>query len=88
MKFVDFVKQIAAEKNATPAQIALAWLLAQKPWIGPIPGTTEVNRLQENLGAVQVVLSSDDLNQINEEASKIDVQGTRYPESMQNRVGK
>ena len=88
MKFVDFVKEIATQKNATPAQIALAWLLAQKPWIVPIPGTTKVNRLQENLGAVQVNLSSHDLKQINEEVAKIDVQGTRYPESMQRRVGR
>lgn len=88
MKFVEFLNGIASKKNVTPAQIALAWLLAQKPWIVPIPGTTKVDRLQENVGAVQITLSSDDLKQINEEVSKIHVQGARYPESMQNRVGK
>ena len=88
MKFVDFVKEIARQKNATSAQVALAWLLAQKPWIVPIPGTTNLNRLEENLGAVTVSLSGDDLKEINEEASKIDVQGARYPESMQKRVGR
>jgi len=88
MKFVDFVKEIAMQKNATPAQIALAWLLAQKPWIVPIPGTTKVNRLEENLDAVKINLSGDELKQINEEASRIDVQGGRYPESMQKRVGR
>ena len=88
MKFVDFVKEIAMQKNATPAQIALAWLLAQKPWIVPIPGTTKVNRLEENLDAVKISLSGDELKQINEEASRIDVQGARYPESMQKRVGR
>jgi aryl-alcohol dehydrogenase-like predicted oxidoreductase len=76
------------QKNATPAQIALAWLLAQKPWIVPIPGTTKVNRLEENLDAVKISLSGDELKQINEEASRIDVQGARYPESMQKRVGR
>jgi aryl-alcohol dehydrogenase-like predicted oxidoreductase len=88
MKFVDFVKEIGMQKNATPAQIALAWLLAQKPWIVPIPGTTKVNRLEENLDAVKISLSGDELKQINEEASRIDVQGARYPESMQKRVGR
>jgi aryl-alcohol dehydrogenase-like predicted oxidoreductase len=88
MKFVDFVKEIGMQKNATPAQIALAWLLAQKPCIVPIPGTTKVNRLEENLDAVKINLSRDELKQINEEASRIDVQGARYPESMQKRVGR
>lgn len=88
MKFVDFVKEIGMQKNATPAQIALAWLLAQKPWIVPIPGTTKVNRLEENLDAVKISLSGDELKQINEEASRIDVHGARYPESMQKRVGR
>lgn len=88
MKFVDFVKEIGMQKNATPAQIALAWLLAQKPWIVPIPGTTKVNRLEENLDAVKISLSGDELKQINEEASRIDVKGARYPESMQKRVGR
>lgn len=88
MKFVDFLNSIASQKSVTPAQIALAWLLAQKPWIVPIPGTTKVNRLQENLGATEITLSSDELKQINDAISKIEVQGTRYPESMQNRVGR
>lgn len=88
MKFVAFLNGIASQKNVTPAQIALAWLLAQKPWIVPIPGTTKVNRLQENLGATEITLSADELKQINDAVSKIEVQGTRYPESMQNRVGK
>lgn len=88
MKFVDFLNSIASQKSVTPAQIALVWLLAQKPWIVPIPGTTKVNRLQENLGATEITLSSDELKQINDAISKIEVQGTRYPESMQNRVGR
>lgn len=88
MKFVEFLNGIASKKNITPAQIALAWLLAQKPWIVPIPGTTKVNRLEENLGATEITLSGDELKQINEAVSKIEVQGTRYPESMQQRVGK
>lgn len=88
MKFVDFLNEIASQKHVTPAQIALAWLLAQKPWIVPIPGTTKVNRLQENLGATNIILTTDELKQINDAVSKIEVQGTRYPESMQKRVGR
>ncbi|MGN6801238.1 MAG: aldo/keto reductase [Ginsengibacter sp.] len=88
MKFVDFLNEIASQKNVTPAQIALAWLLAQKPWIVPIPGTTKLNRLQENLGATEIRLSPDELKQINEAVSRIEVHGTRYPESMQKRVGR
>jgi aryl-alcohol dehydrogenase-like predicted oxidoreductase len=88
MKFVDFLNEIASQKNVTPAQIALAWLLAQKPWIVPIPGTTKVKRLQENLGATEIRLSPDELKQINEAVSRIEVHGTRYPESMQKRVGR
>jgi aryl-alcohol dehydrogenase-like predicted oxidoreductase len=75
---VDLIKKIAAGKNATPAQIALAWLLAQKPWIVPIPGTTKLHRLTENLGAIAVELSSEELQEINKASSKIIVQGERY----------
>ena len=79
MALVDLLKRVAAEKRATPAQIALAWLLAQKPWIVPIPGTTRLPRLEENLGAVHVTLTSDDLREIEAAASKIHVQGARLP---------
>ncbi|SHN38692.1 aldo/keto reductase [Chitinophaga sp. CF418] len=85
---VDLLKDIAAEKEASPAQIALAWLLAQKPWIVPIPGTTKLSRLQENIGAVSVELSQDDLQAIENAAAKIKVQGERYPQHLQARVGK
>jgi aryl-alcohol dehydrogenase-like predicted oxidoreductase len=85
---VDLIKNIAQAKNATPAQIALAWLLAQKPWIVPIPGTTKLTRLQENIGGVNIELSADDLQQIETAAAKIDIQGARYPEQMQNMVDK
>ncbi|KPK80514.1 MAG: aldehyde oxidase, partial [Bacteroides sp. SM23_62_1] len=76
--FVDLLVQVAQQKNATPAQIALAWLLAQKQWIVPIPGTTKLNRLTENLGAVAVELSSGELQEINTASSKLKVQGERY----------
>ncbi len=82
MALVDLLKRVAEEKRATPAQIALAWLLAQKPWIVPIPGTTKLHHLEENLGAVNVQLTSDDLREIEETASKIPVQGERLPEAM------
>jgi Predicted oxidoreductases (related to aryl-alcohol dehydrogenases) len=85
---VDLLKVIALEKDATPAQIALAWLLAQKPWIVPIPGTTKLHRLRENIRAVAIELSTGDIRHIEEAASKIDIHGARYPESLQNRVGK
>ena len=77
---VDLLGKIAERKKATPAQIALAWLLAQKPWIVPIPGTTKLQRLDENIGAVAVELTADDLREIESAASKITVQGARYPE--------
>ena len=80
---VDLLGKIGERKNATPAQIALAWLLAQKPWIVPIPGTTKLNRLEENIGAAAVELTPDDLREINSAASKITVQGTRYPENLE-----
>jgi aryl-alcohol dehydrogenase-like predicted oxidoreductase len=85
---VDLVRQIAERKKATPAQIALAWLLAQKPWIVPIPGTTKLERLQENVGAVGVELTSHDLREIDSAASTITVQGARYPEELQKLVGR
>jgi aryl-alcohol dehydrogenase-like predicted oxidoreductase len=87
-KLVDVLGEIAAMKGATRAQIALAWLLAQKPWIVPIPGTTKLHRLQENLGAADVELSSEDLHNIHDALSEIEVQGARYPESMQKLVGR
>jgi aryl-alcohol dehydrogenase-like predicted oxidoreductase len=79
---------MAKERNATAAQIALAWLLAQKPWIVPIPGTTKLHRLKENLGSAEITLSGDDLNGINKAVSKIEVQGHRYPEQLQKMVGR
>ena len=84
---VDLLRQIADSKNATPAQIALAWLLAQKPWIVPIPGTTKLHRLEENIGAVEIELTADDLREIDRAASQIDVQGARYPEELERRTG-
>ncbi|NPA07810.1 MAG: aldo/keto reductase [Chlorobi bacterium] len=85
---VELVKSIAMQKDATPAQVALGWLLAQKPWIAPIPGTTKLNRLKENIGAVSLKLSLDDIQQIEDAAAKITIQGARYPADLQNRVGK
>ena len=83
---VELVKQIASQKNATPAQIALAWVLEQKPWIVPIPGTTKIHRLEENLGAVNVKLSKTDLELIETALSKIEISGNRYPESSEKMV--
>jgi aryl-alcohol dehydrogenase-like predicted oxidoreductase len=85
---VDLISEFARQKEATPAQIALAWLLAQKPWIVPIPGTKKLARLEENLGAVNVELTPEDLRQIDNAASKITVQGARYPEQHQRLVGR
>lgn len=79
---VDILNQIARRKNATPAQIALAWLLAQKPWIVPIPGTTKIHRLEENIGSTSVELAAEDLDEINAGTSKVPVQGERLPESI------
>jgi aryl-alcohol dehydrogenase-like predicted oxidoreductase len=84
---VDLLASIAQEKQATPAQIALAWLLAQKSWIVPIPGTTKLHRLEENLGAVEIELTTNDLSKIEEAASKIEIEGARYPAHLQKRVG-
>jgi len=80
---VDLLAKVAEQKNATTAQIALAWLLAQKPWIVPIPGTTKLNRLEENIGAASIELTKDDLREIEEAASKIKIEGARYPESLE-----
>jgi aryl-alcohol dehydrogenase-like predicted oxidoreductase len=85
---VDLLGKIAAEKNATPAQIALAWLLAQKPWIVPIPGTTKLNRLEENIGAVAIELTASDLDEIESAAAKINVEGARYPEAIEKMTGR
>jgi aryl-alcohol dehydrogenase-like predicted oxidoreductase len=84
---VDLLGKIAKQKRATPAQIALAWLLAQKPWIVPIPGTTKLSRLDENIGSVAIELTSDDLREIDNAASEITVQGDRYPEHLQRMTG-
>jgi aryl-alcohol dehydrogenase-like predicted oxidoreductase len=85
---VDLLDEIAKRKNATPAQIALAWLLVQKPWVVPIPGTTKLKRLEENIGAASIELTSEDLGEIENAASKIKVQGARYPEHMQQMTGR
>ncbi|MEH2294887.1 aldo/keto reductase [Nostoc sp.] len=85
---IDLLGSIAERKQATPAQIALAWLLAQKPWIVPIPGTTKLHRLDENIGAVSVELTPDDLHDIDDAASKITVQGARYPENLEQMTGR
>jgi len=88
LAFVEWLKAFAARKQATPAQIALAWLLAQKPWIVPIPGTTKRHRLEENVGAVDIQLTADDLSEIDRAVSQIEVQGARYPEHLQRMVGR
>jgi aryl-alcohol dehydrogenase-like predicted oxidoreductase len=85
---VDLLDTIAKKKNATPAQIALAWLLAQKPWIVPIPGTTKLERLEENIGAVAIALTQEDLREISTAAAKIEVQGARYPERLEQMTGR
>jgi aryl-alcohol dehydrogenase-like predicted oxidoreductase len=84
---IDLLGRIAKEKEATPAQIALAWLLAQKPWMVPIPGTTKLSRLDENIGSVAIKLTSDDLREIDSAASKIAVEGARYPEKLERMTG-
>ena len=85
---VDLLSKVAERKKATPAQIALAWLLAQKPWIVPIPGTTKLHRLEENLGADSVELTPDDLRDINSASSRIKVEGARYPEKLEQMTGR
>ena len=88
LAFVEWLKTFAARRNATPAQIALAWLLGQKPWIVPIPGTTKRHRLDENLGAMDIHLSAEDLRDIDHAASQIEVQGARYPDHLLKMVGR
>ena len=85
---VDLLGKIADRKQATPAQIALAWLLARKPWIVPIPGTTKLARLEENIGAAAVVLTPDDLGEIETSSAQITVHGTRYPENLERMTGR
>ena len=85
---VDLVKSVAERKGATPAQVALAWLLAQKPWIVPIPGTTKLHRLQENLGAAKVELTEADLKQIDEASFSLKLEGARLPESALKMTGR
>ena len=85
---VDLLARVAERKKATPAQVALAWLLAQKPWIVPIPGTTKRARLEENLGAAAVELTADDLREIESAAAKIQIQGARYPEHVERMTGR
>ncbi len=85
---VDLIAEFAHQKNATPAQIALAWILAQKPWMVPIPGTTKLHRLEENLGAVNVTLTPNDLRRLDDATSTISIQGARYPENLQKLVGR
>jgi len=87
-QLVEVIRRFARQRNATPAQIALAWLLAQKPWMVPIPGTTKLNRLDENIGALDIELSPEDLHELEVTAAKIAVQGARYPEEMQKLVGR
>jgi aryl-alcohol dehydrogenase-like predicted oxidoreductase len=87
MALVDIIKAVAARKGATPAQVALAWLLAQKPWIVPIPGTTKLHRLDENLGAIDLALKTDDLDEIATTLSGIEVQGARLPETVLKMTG-
>jgi aryl-alcohol dehydrogenase-like predicted oxidoreductase len=84
---VDLLRSIAERKGATPAQVALAWLLAQKPWIVPIPGSTKLSRIEENIGAAAVELTSEDLSEIDEAATEIKIQGARYPEALEARTG-
>ena len=85
---IDLLKRIAGEKKATPAQIALAWLLAQKPWIMPIPGTTKLNRLEENLGAADITLTPGDLADIREALALVDIEGERYPPELLAATGR
>ena len=87
LALVDLLRKIAERKKGTPAQIALGWLLAQKAWIAPIPGTTKLNRLDENIGAVAIELTSEDLREIDSAAAKITIEGARYPEELEKRTG-
>jgi aryl-alcohol dehydrogenase-like predicted oxidoreductase len=84
---VDLLRNVAEQRNATAAQIALAWILAQKPWIVPIPGTTKLSRLEENIAAADIDLTQDELKSINEALAQITVEGDRYPEELEKRTG-
>ncbi|MEH2236033.1 aldo/keto reductase [Nostoc sp.] len=84
---VDLLKKVAQEKKATAAQIALAWLLAQKPWIVPIPGTTKLHRLKENIGAANIEITQNELKNIDEALNRIEVEGDRFPEELEKRTG-
>lgn len=86
--FVDLLNDLASKKKATPAQVALAWILAQKPWMVPIPGTTKLSRLEENLGAVALELTAEDLREITQASAKIPVEGGRYPEHLEKMTGR
>ena len=86
--FIHLLRRIAAQKEASPAQIALAWILAQKPWIVPIPGTTKLDRLEENLGAADIMLMPKDLADINAALATITIEGERYPENLMARTGR
>jgi aryl-alcohol dehydrogenase-like predicted oxidoreductase len=88
LAFVDWLTKFAERKKATPAQVALAWLLAQKPWIVPIPGTTKRHRLEENIAAAAIELTADDLREIDRAAAEITVHGDRYPEHLQRLTGR
>jgi len=85
---IELLTKIAEQKNATPAQVALAWLLAQKPWIVPIPGTTKLHRLEENIGSLDIEFTADELREIDDASSQIKVEGERYPEHLQKLVGR
>jgi aryl-alcohol dehydrogenase-like predicted oxidoreductase len=86
--FVEWLKKFAEKKNATPAQIALAWVLEQRPWMVPIPGTKKLDRLEENLGAASIELTANDLREIDRAASHITVHGARYPEQLEQMTGR
>jgi len=88
LEFVAWLTKFAERRHATPAQVALAWLLAQKPWIVPIPGTTKLPRLDENIGSAALALTSDDVREIDRAAAQINVHGARYPEHLQRLVGR
>lgn len=88
MALVDLIKAVAERKGVTPAQVALAWLLAQKPWIAPIPGTTKLHRVEENLGAVKFKLTENDLEQIGETAARLKLEGARLPDAALKMTGR
>ena len=85
---IDLLNNLAQQKNATPAQVALAWVLAQKPWIVPIPGTTKLHRLEENIGSISIKFTDNEIREIDNASSEINVEGARYPEHLQKLVGR